>query len=157
MANRTTISRRAFIGNSAILTAMSALPEYCSHSFGHESNQNRSANDDRKPTVFQHACMTLPYSDFSLERALSGIKNAGYKYVAWGVKHRESNGEQVPVMPEDAPVELARTLGKRCLDLGLEPIMMFSTVYPEHPLGLDLDWVLRNGKLGARNGKQYFL
>lgn len=82
--------------------------------------------------------MTLPYSDFSLERALLGIKNAGYPYVAWGVKHRESNGEQVPVMPEDAPVESARSLGKRCRDLGLEPIMMFSTVYPEHPRGLDV-------------------
>jgi len=45
-----------------------------------------------KPTEFQHACMTLPYSGFPLERALTGIKSAGYRYVAWGVKHREANG-----------------------------------------------------------------
>ena len=53
------------------------------------------------PTEFQIACMTLPYSAFPLERALSGIKSAGYRYVAWGVSHREE-GKQVPVMAQDA-------------------------------------------------------
>jgi len=91
-----------------------------------------------KPTEFQHACMTLPYSGFPLERALTGIKSAGYRYVAWGVKHREANGEQVPVMAEDASPEAAKILAKRCRDLGLEPVMMFSTIYPEHPRGLDV-------------------
>ena len=86
---------------------------------------------DRKPTVFQHACMTLPYSNFPLQRALTGIKAAGFRHVAWGVRHRESSGEQVPVMAEDASIETARTLGQRCRDLGLEPVMMFSTIYPE--------------------------
>jgi len=86
---------------------------------------------DRKPTLFQHACMTLPYSNFPLQRALTGIKAAGFGHVAWGVRHRESNGEQVPVMAEDASTETAKTLGQRCRDLGLEPIMMFSTIYPE--------------------------
>jgi len=82
--------------------------------------------------------MTLPYSAFPLERALTGIKAAGYRYVAWGTKHREDNGEQVPVMAEDAPPEKARTLGKRCRDLGLEPVLMFSEVYPESPRGLEI-------------------
>lgn len=91
---------------------------------------------DRKPTIFQHACMTLPYSGFPLERALTGIKAAGYRHVAWGTKHKESNGEQVSVMAEDASPETAKTLAKRCRDLGLEPVMMFSTIYPEHPRGL---------------------
>ena len=75
--------------------------------------------------------MTLPYSNFPLQRALTGIKAAGFGYVAWGVRHRESNGEQVPVMAEDASTETAKTLGQRCRDLGLEPVMMFSTIYPE--------------------------
>jgi sugar phosphate isomerase/epimerase len=35
------------------------------------------------------------------------------------------------VMPADAPPEQARELGQRCRDLGLEPLMMFSIIYPE--------------------------
>ena len=86
---------------------------------------------ERAKTEFQIACMTLPYSRFPLERALTGIRDAGYKFVAWGTTHREEGGE-VPVMAPDAPPTKARELGKRCRDLGLEPLMMFSTVYPEH-------------------------
>jgi sugar phosphate isomerase/epimerase len=93
---------------------------------------------ERNPTIFQHACMTLPYSAFPLDRALRGIQSAGYRFVVWGVNHREENGEQVPVMPEDAAPEKAKMLAKRCRDLGLEPVMMFSTVYPEHPAGLEV-------------------
>jgi sugar phosphate isomerase/epimerase len=87
--------------------------------------------DERKPTKFQVACMTLPYSAFPLERALAGIKAAGYVYVAWGTAHREADGKMVPVMPGDAPPERAKELGKKCRDLGLEPLMMFSITYPE--------------------------
>jgi sugar phosphate isomerase/epimerase len=99
--------------------------------------QDQSAS--KKPTQFQVACMTLPYSQYPLERALAGIKAAGYKYVAWGTSHRESGeSKPVPVMPADAPVEKARELGQRCRDLGLAPLMMFSIVYPEHPTGLEV-------------------
>ena len=45
-----------------------------------------------KPTDFQIACMTLPYSQFPLQRALDGIISAGYRYVAWGTSHRETPG-----------------------------------------------------------------
>lgn len=90
------------------------------------------AADEKKPTQFQIACMTLPYSQFPLERALTGIKGAGYRYVAWGTTHKEADGKSVPVMPADAPPEKAKELGKRCRDLGLEPLMMFSGIYPEH-------------------------
>jgi len=86
-----------------------------------------------KPTQFQIACMTLPYARFPLARALEGIKRAGYRYVAWGTTHEESAGRRVPLMPPDAPAEKARDLGRRCRDLGLEPVMMFSTIYPEAP------------------------
>ena len=89
------------------------------------------------PTQFQVACMTLPYSQFPLQRSLEGIKSAGYRYVAWGTRHRETpGGERIPVMPTDAPPAKAKELGKRCRDLGLEPLMMFSIVYPEAPDGL---------------------
>lgn len=90
----------------------------------------------KSPTEFQIACMTLPYSRFPLQRALTGIKSAGYEYVAWGVWHDEATGAREPVMPEDAPPANARELGQRCRDLGLEPLMMFSTVYPEHDRAL---------------------
>ena len=84
----------------------------------------------RERTDFQIACMTLPYSRFPLARALEGIHAAGYKYVAWGTRHME-NGKRVPVMAPDASPRRAKDLGSRCRDLGLEPLMMFSTVYPE--------------------------
>ena len=89
------------------------------------------AVDKSKPTKFQIACMTLAYAPFPLERALTGLKAAGYRYIAWGTSHRESNGQRQPVMAEDAPPEKAKELGKRCRDLGLEPLMMFSGIYPE--------------------------
>lgn len=87
----------------------------------------------REKTRFQIACMTLPYSAFPLERALSGIKAAGYSYVAWGTSH-----QKVPVMAPDAAPEKAKELGQRCRDLGLEPVMMFSDIYPEHKNGLEV-------------------
>jgi sugar phosphate isomerase/epimerase len=84
-----------------------------------------------KPTQFQIACMTLPYAKFPLARALEGIQRSGFRYVAWGSTYEEAAGKPVPVMPPDAPPAAARELGKRCRDLGLEPVMMFSTIYPE--------------------------
>jgi sugar phosphate isomerase/epimerase len=91
----------------------------------------------KKLTRFQIACMTLPYSRFPLERALKGIKGAGYKYVAWGTSHQEG-GKNVPVMPANAEPDRARDLGKKCRDMGLEPVMMFSGVYPEAKNGLEV-------------------
>ncbi len=83
------------------------------------------------PTRFQVACMTLPYSQFSLQRALTGIKAAGYQHVAWGTTHVELGGAETPILAGDAATDRARELGKRCRDLGLEPLMMFSGIYPE--------------------------
>jgi sugar phosphate isomerase/epimerase len=83
--------------------------------------------DRSKPTKFQVACMTLPYSAFPLERALSGLKSAGYRYVAWGTSHAETPGskQRVPVLAGDAPLDAARDLARECRDLGLEPVMLF--------------------------------
>jgi sugar phosphate isomerase/epimerase len=97
-----------------------------------------SADEPRKLTEFQIACMTLPYSPFPLQRALTGLKSAGYKYVAWGTSHQETDGPRVPVIAADAPPEKARELGKRCRDLGLEPLLMFSGIYPEAKDGLEV-------------------
>jgi sugar phosphate isomerase/epimerase len=93
--------------------------------------------------------MTLPYSQFTLERALSGIRGAGYRYVAWGTTHREE-GKTVPVLAADVPPARARELATRCRDLGLEPVMMFSGIYPEAKNGLE---VLRQRILQAGAAK----
>lgn len=100
------------------------------------------AADDPAPrqrTKFQIACMTLPYAPFPLQRALTGIKSAGYDFVAWGTSHQENaDGKRTPVMPEDATPAKAKELATRCRDLGLEPLMMFSTIYPEADRGLEV-------------------
>lgn len=92
----------------------------------------------REPTRFQIACMTLPYAQFPLTRALEGIKAAGYRHVAWGTTHKNAQGQNEPVTATDAPPAQARELAQRCRDMGLEPVMMFSTVYPEANDGLEV-------------------
>jgi sugar phosphate isomerase/epimerase len=84
------------------------------------------------PTKFQLGCMTLPYSAFPLQRALEGIKSAGYDHVAWGTTHQNSPGRRDPVMAPDAPAAEAKKLGERCRSMGLQPIMMFSQIYVAH-------------------------
>jgi len=89
------------------------------------------------PTKFQLACMTLPYGVHPMERALEGIKRSGYEYVAWGVNHKDSQGRVKPALAVDAPSSEAATLAGRCRDMGLTPVMMFSTVNLEAPTALD--------------------
>lgn len=101
------------------------------------ANSRLNASQPRMPTNFQIACMTLPYRQFPLARALEGIKRAGFNYVALGTSHRESDANRdVAILPVDGMLNQARDLGQRCRDQGLEPLMMFSTIYPEHPDGL---------------------
>jgi sugar phosphate isomerase/epimerase len=97
----------------------------------------RSETSEKRKTRFQVACMTLPYSQFPLQRALTGIRSAGYQYVAWGTTHKEG-GKDVPVIAPDAPPTEARALAERCRDLGLIPLMMFSEVYPENPRAIEV-------------------
>jgi sugar phosphate isomerase/epimerase len=78
-----------------------------------------------KPTTFQIACMTLPYAPFPLERALTGIHGAGYRYVAWGTGHADAGGKRVPVLADDASPAQAKELAQKCCDLGLEPVLLF--------------------------------
>jgi sugar phosphate isomerase/epimerase len=100
-------------------------------------------------TRFQIACMTLPYAAFPSQRALTGIKGAGYDYVAWGTTHREQTGMDSPILSGDAAPDRARELGNRCRDLGLEPLLMFSGIYPEAENALA---ILRQRILQARAG-----
>jgi sugar phosphate isomerase/epimerase len=86
-----------------------------------------------KPTNFQIACMTLPYSQFPLQRALDGIVRAGYRFVAWGTTHMEGPGDRRPALAVDAPPADAKRLAGRCRDMGLEPVMLFATVQLEQP------------------------
>lgn len=111
------ISRRTFLHASSIATLAQAQPA--------------------APTRFQFACMTLPYAAFPLERALAGIKAAGYEYAAWGVTHREADGKVQPVLAVDAKPSEAAQLAGRCRGMGLEPVMMFSTVNLEAANALD--------------------
>jgi len=124
------VTRRNFIKSSAVLAAGSV--------FGGTTllHANEKKQINPQLTQFQLACMTLPYSSFSMERALRGIKDAGYKYVAWGTTHME-NGTRTPALAADASPEKAKDLAKRCRDMGLETLMMFSEVYPDAENGLE--------------------
>ncbi len=132
------LPRRTWLAKTATaLTGLAVLPSVSCHGSGPSSSAGEPARDRGKPTRFQIACMTLPYSRFPLARALTGIKAAGYDYVAWGTTHDEGD-HKVPVIAADASPSRARDLAKTCRDLGLEPVMMFSGIYPEAPDGLDV-------------------
>jgi len=118
------MNRRTFLGAS-IVTASGGIRPI------------RAKADEKVPTKFQIACMTLPYSRFTLSRALEGIKSAGYGFVAWGTTHNE-DGKNVPVLARDATPAQAKELGKKCRAMGLEPVMLFSGIYPEAKDGLDV-------------------
>jgi sugar phosphate isomerase/epimerase len=117
------LNRRGFLAGStaALLTGLRA-----------------TAAAEPAPTEFQIACMTYVYRAFPLQRALEGISKSGYRYVAWGTEHVEADGRKIPVLARDAPASEARKLAERCRDLGLQPLMMFSNVYPEHKDGLEV-------------------
>ncbi len=124
------LSRRSFLQASAASLAGAAL--------GPAARSQQQAEPQARPTQFQIACMTLPYSAFSLERALTGLQTSGYRFVALGHTHTESSGQRVAILPPEAPPERARELGQRCRDRGLEPLMIFSGVYPEAPNHLEV-------------------
>ncbi len=117
---KSTLTRRAFVrGVAAAGSSMAIL------------NTLASVQEEKKPTKFQLACMTLVYSSFTLERALEGIAKSGFEYVAWGTRHRDTSGQTVPLLDLDAVPVKARELGARCRDVGLVPVMMFSGHRPE--------------------------
>ncbi len=82
--------------------------------------------------------MTLPYSAYPFQRALKGLQQAGYRFVAWGTNHMEADGKKTPIVAPDAAPDHAKQVAKKCRDLGLEPVMMFSGVYPDAPNHLEV-------------------
>jgi sugar phosphate isomerase/epimerase len=140
--NESRTNRRSFFKKSALAVGAFATGNsiMTNSLMARSVNSVKSAITDKKknPTRFTHACMTLPYRNYSLERALQGIKNAGYDHVAWGTQHRDENGENRPVMAETAPPEKAAELARRCRDMGLEPVQMFSTIYPDQDNAVEL-------------------
>src|SRR4051812_36999679 len=93
----------------------------------------------RQATRFQIACMTLPYSQYPLERALSGIKAAGFQYVALYLSHKEAGeSKAISLLPPDSPPAKAKEIGQRCRDAGLTPLLIFSGIYPEDPKGIEV-------------------
>src|SRR6266508_1258006 len=95
------------------------------------------AQAKKEKTKFQVACMTYVYSRFPFERALKGIKEAGYTYVALGTSH-PVDGKNVSILSHNDPAAKAKEVGQKCRDSGLEPLMMFSNIYPENPMGLEI-------------------
>jgi sugar phosphate isomerase/epimerase len=124
----TRLDRRDFLLTLPTATALASLGK---------ATLTAQATASGKPTNFQIACMTLPYSQFPFQRALEGIARSGFKYVALGTRHMEAPGRQVPVLDMDAKAAAAKKVGDRCRDLGMTPVLMFSTVYVEAPDGLD--------------------
>jgi sugar phosphate isomerase/epimerase len=131
-----TLERRSFLGRGALSLSSLVVTGIAARAAELKKESARTQKERGKPTAFQIACMTLPYSQFPLERALAGIKAAGYRYVAWGTTHKEGGGKSVPVLAADALPDKARELAQRCRGLGLEPLMMFSGIYPENKNGL---------------------
>ncbi len=128
------LHRRSWLKTSAAaLTALSANAAASKRA----NAANEQTQNQGKATRFQIACMTLPYARFPLNRALTGIKAAGYHYVAWYTTHEETSGP-TQVLALDAPLERAKVLGKQSRDLGLEPLLMFSGIYPEAPEALSV-------------------
>jgi sugar phosphate isomerase/epimerase len=125
--------RREFLGALAASGMTSAL----AGTGAAASTAQAPAPRPAAATTFQMACMTLPYAAFPIERALEGIKAAGYPHVAWGVTHKDASGQTRPAMDVEAPPATAAALARRCRDLGLDPVMMFSTVFLEEPEAAD--------------------
>ncbi len=98
------------------------------------------ADIKKEKTRFQIACMTLPYTPFPFDRALKGIKESGYDYVALGLTH-PVNDKKTPILNAEETPDQAKIVGQKCRDAGLEPVMMFSMIYPEADGALE---VLKN-------------
>lgn len=125
MRNDLLVGRRAVLHSAAVMAGAGLL------------GRRLVRAEEKGATKFQIGCMTLPYSQYPLTRALEGIKAAGFEYVAWGTTHREpGESKPVPVMAAEATPSQAKELADKCRGMGLAPVLMFSGVYPEAPTGL---------------------
>jgi sugar phosphate isomerase/epimerase len=118
-------NRRSFLKNAVLAAGTAAL------------RVPLALGQGAQPTRFQIACMTLPYSGFSLQRALEGIAAAGFQHVAWGTRHTDESGSRVAVLELDVPPSEAAQLARRSRDLGLNPVMMFAGFSAEEEGSVD--------------------
>jgi len=82
------------------------------------------------PTRFQSRLHDVAIFLVLSERSLTGLRGAGYRYVAWGTTHMDG-GKRVPALAVDCRAGAGPRTRHHCRDLGLEPVMMFSGIYPE--------------------------
>lgn len=76
--------------------------------------------------------MTLPYARESMERALTGIAKAGYRYVGFGLNHAGT-----PVPSKDATDAELDALAELFDRHGLIPYVMFAGADPAAPGGIE--------------------
>src|SRR3954470_18502956 len=111
MVDETKLSRR--------LVVRASLAAACSAAIQREIISQDRAAVKAEPTRFQIACMTLPYSQYPLSRALSGIKAAGFEYMALYLSHKEAGeSKAIPILPAEAPPAKAKEIGQRCREAG---------------------------------------
>ncbi|MDP6776096.1 MAG: sugar phosphate isomerase/epimerase [Candidatus Latescibacteria bacterium] len=70
---------------------------------------------------WQIGCFTLPWSEFPLDRALEGIKSAGYEFVGLGTKHE---GVDMPSVAEGRGA--AQEVKVKLDAIGLVPLVLFA-------------------------------
>src|SRR5436305_13922282 len=106
MMDETRLSRRSLLHASLAAACSTAMQRQV-------ISQERTA-EKAQPTRFQVACMTLPYSQYPLSRALSGIKAAGFQYVALYLSHKEAGeSKAVSLLPPDSSPAQAKEIGQR--------------------------------------------
>jgi len=128
---------RPFLSRREVLTVGGAGLAHLA--IGATNAQQKEGEAAGEATKFQVACMTLPYSQYPLARALGGIKSAGFENVALYLSHKEAGeSKAAPIMPPDGPLSRAKEIGQRCRDAGLAPLLMFSGIYPEDPKGVQV-------------------
>jgi len=151
------LDRRSFLKTSLVVASALAPGLAAAPAPKAPAQAVSSAKPTKPATKFIHACMTLPYGQFPLMRALAGIKSAGYEHVAWGVQHKDSDGSSRDVMAVDAPPARAGELGRICRDFGLAPVKMFARVHPYDPDAIKglTNRILQAEKAGIRQVMTY--
>jgi len=126
------IARRSFLAGAAGLAASAAIGARGAPA---EAPRPPEKGPPEAGPRWRLACQTLPYRGQTLERALEGIRKAGYRHVMIYHVHR---GEPAfaPSLSAEARTDLRRRLG----DAGLEPICSFVGLQGDvrTPAGLDL-------------------
>lgn len=74
----------------------------------------------------QIGCLTLPYSEYEFDRALTGIAEAGYDYIGFGTQHQ---GDPFP--DPEAPDADIKEIAVQIRRAGVEPLTFMSGAHLE--------------------------